>query len=401
LSRIYKAIGGESWSAVARRTTGNDVDADAIRRANPGMRAPLEAGATVQIPIGEEFDPSPSDDELQIVIDGQEIGTFDHFEIQIAIDAISKCSFVLPNEPETRKILRPLGAQRIVINAFGRRIFTGRCRTPIPNNTPESKTIDVECYSDPAVLERGTPQISNMPGEWKDAQLEQIADDLCRVHGISLRFESPTVARFKRVDIQPGQPVLGFLSDLATQRGLLIASDEFGGLVFRGGESVGTPVSFIEERPGIDVHIGINEDRYFSSVTGSVPSKSRRGRKGASFTVDNPYRTDVICDHHFDCQDIDEGELENAVKAAAGRMFAELVMASAEVATWKNDQGEIYWPGQTVWVKDEAEYVPDFVEFLVSMVTLKRSSEGMSAFLNLTLPGVYNGEIPEVLPWQQ
>jgi hypothetical protein len=77
------------------------------------------------------------------------------------------------------------------------------------------------------------------------------------------------------------------------------------------------------------------------------------------------------------------------------------VMGSAEVATWKNDQDEIYWPGQTVWVKDEAEYVPDFVEFLISMVTLKRSSEGMSSFLNLTLPGVYNGEIPEVLPWQQ
>ena len=212
------------------------------------------------------------------------------------------------------------------------------------------------------------------------------------------------MARFKRVDIQPGQPILGFLAGLATQRGLIISDDEQGRLVFRGNEAVGTPVSFLEERQGCALSFAVNESRIFRSVTGTVPAKTRKKKLGARFTVENPHWSQggVIRDHHFDCPDIEEGELEYAVEAAAGRMFAEVLGGTAELATWKNDQGDLYWPGQTVWAQKEDEYVPVDTEFLIAMTNFRRSSsDGVTAGLNLVLPGVYNGEIPEELPWQQ
>ena len=159
MSRTYKAQGGETWGTVARRATGNDADAAAIRNANPGLQAPLAAGNIVQIPVDKAVPGAIGDAEFRILIENQKIEAFDNFELQVAIDAISKCRFTIPNTPEMRKLLVPLGAQRIVVDAGGRRIFTGRCATPAPNN----RMLDVSCYSDPAVLELGTPSIQAFP----------------------------------------------------------------------------------------------------------------------------------------------------------------------------------------------------------------------------------------------
>ena len=104
--------------------------------------------------------------------------------------------------------------------------------------------------------------------------------------------------------------------------------------------------------------------------------------------------------YSFDAKDIDKGELEKATHSVAGRMFAELVSCNAEVATWKNDLGKTYQPGQLVSLKSEEDYIPEPFEFLVAMVTLKRSAGIQLASLNLVLPGVYSGERPERLPWQ-
>jgi hypothetical protein len=121
LSGTYKSLGGESWSTIARQTTGNDLDAAAIRRANPSLREPLPAGETIQVPMMASPQESIGEGELDIVVDGQTIGTFDGFEIAFCIDAISKCSFVVPNEAETRRIFTPLGSQRITIDHLGQR----------------------------------------------------------------------------------------------------------------------------------------------------------------------------------------------------------------------------------------------------------------------------------------
>jgi hypothetical protein len=48
----------------------------------------------------------------------------------------------------------------------------------------------------------------------------------------------------------------------------------------------------------------------------------------------------------------------------------------------------------------EEDFIPKPYEFLVADVSLKQSSQAQTASLRLTLPGVYSGEIPEVMPWQ-
>lgn len=402
LSGTYRAQGGETWSDVARRTTGNDLDANAIKRANPALQEPLEERFLVQIPMGD-FQPSNiGQGDLVIQVDGYTLGTLDDFEMVLAIDAISKCSFMVPNEPDTRALFLPLQSQRITVDHLGERLFTGRCASPQPQNTPNQKTLSIEAYSDPGILELCSPSIEKFPLEWKNSLLEQIAEDLCDEHGIAVQFETPTSSRFKRVDITPGQNILGFLSDLASQRGLILMSEASGTMLIHTGSSDGPVVSFLQngKHPTENIDLTINEDKYFSSVTGIVPPKSKRGKIGAKYTVQNQHATSVVRSYTFECRDIDKGELETAVRSTAGRMFAEVVSCSVDVATWKNDSGSVYKPGQLVSLQSADDFIPDPFSFLVTMVTLRKSAGNQSASLNLSLPGVYSGELPIRLPWQ-
>lgn len=387
---------------MARHTTGNDIDASEIKRANPSVRSPIPAGTIIQIPMSVSTPDVVDPGDLVIRIDGLRIGTFGDFELAMSIDAVSKCAFTVPNEPETRAIFVPLRSQRITIDHFGERLFTGRCESPRLNNEPSLKILEISCYSTPGVLERSTPSIEKFPLEWKHALLEQITNDLCLEHGISVNYETPTTARFKRVDIDPGRGTLEFISELAGQRGVLVSDNSNGELLLHRGRSSGEVVSYLEKgkHPTESVTVTIDESRYYSSVTGIVPAKSRRGKIGAKFTVKNPHATDIVRAFTFDAKDIDKGELEHATNSVAGRMFAEIVSCIAEVCTWNNDRGEVYRPGQLVALSSDEDFIGEPYKFQISMVTLKRAAGIQTAFLNLSLPGVYSGEIPEKLPWQ-
>lgn len=407
MSGTFRADGGESWNLIARKATGNDLEADKIRRANPGVLEPIQAGTLLQIPI-DDVSPvealAPGD--TKIVVGGQSIGTWDDFELGRSIDAIGKAGFTVPNEPETRAIFVPMGAAPVVISA-GPTLLTGRCESPVTANAPDVKTLNISAYSTPGILERSHPPIKAFPLEWENANLLQISNALCLYHGVNCEFQTDPGPVFKRVDIQPGGPVLDFLADLSGQRGSVISSSPYGSMIFWEGVKTGNPVSDIEKgQPGvIDVRMEIDESKYYSSVTGTIPARTKRkGTKdngpGVSFTVKNPLATDQVRPFIAEFSDIDEGELETAVNALAGRIFSKVVSVEVDLAGWLNGKGQIYEPNTTIRVKSPEDYIKNSYEFLIADVALSQNAGSRACSLRLALPGAYSGDIPEVMPWQ-
>lgn len=408
LSGTYRANGGETWNLIARMTSGNDLDADKVRRANPGVMEPIAAGTLLQIPTEDLTAPStvepPSD--TKIIVNGALLGQWDGFELARSIDAIGKASWTVPNETETRALFRPMSAPNVVISA-GPVLLTGRCENPETDNAPDRKTLTVSAYSSPGILERCPPPIDAFPLEWTDSNLVTIANDLCLYHGVYCDFQADSGPLFKRVDIQPGGPVLDFLADLARQRGPVVSSSPHGTLLVWTGVQPGNPVSELEKgQPAVvSVKTTIDESRYYSSVTGTLPPRTkRRGRKdkgpGVKYTVDNPHATDQVRPFIAEFQDIDEGELGTAVEALAGRMFSAIVSVDVELSTWLNDQGQIYEPNTTLKLKSPEDFIETSYEFVIADVTLRQSANGgRTAALRCTIPGAYTGDIPEAMPW--
>lgn len=378
------------------------MGADAIRRANPGISAPLKSGVTVQIPDTVSSS-SDSGGNPSITVRGLDIGTFDDFEIAMSSDAISKASFVVPNEKETRDIFVPLYYPMTTISANKKRLATGRCGSPGIDNSGDMKTLAIPFFGLPGILEHSGPPIDSFPLEYKDQSLQQIASDLCWKHGIETQFPDGAGARFKRLDFQPGQSTLGFLSDLAKQRSLVISDDENGALLFHVGASAGNPVGSYSKGsfPCIGVSVDFNDDQYYSSVTGYTSGRTSSDYKGKGYSIKNNYMTDVIRPYVERFEKVEPGELATAVNSIAGRMFSGVVSVTIELATWFDDSGDAFGPRKTIMIQSEEDYIPEPFEFEIATAVLAKKNDAMTATLNCVLPGVFSGEIPERMPWQR
>lgn len=212
MSGTYRARGGELWADVARSTTGNDLDAAEIARANPGIIPPLAAGILLQIPVAPQIPLVAGDGLVSIRVGGMKLETYDDFALAVMADAIVKGGFTVPNEPEMRALFRPLAAPEITIDLMGNRLLTGRAASPIAANQADRRTLSINCYSKAGILEEVSPPLSAFPLEYLNANLLAIAPDLCRYHGVPVSFRGPTGGLFERVDISPGEGTLGFLS---------------------------------------------------------------------------------------------------------------------------------------------------------------------------------------------
>ncbi len=68
-------------------------------------------------------------------------------------------------------------------------------------------------------------------GQWQNAGLIKIANDLCLPYGVNVRAEAPVGKPFEKYAIQDGETVFEALDRAARQRGVLLMSDGNGGLV--------------------------------------------------------------------------------------------------------------------------------------------------------------------------
>jgi hypothetical protein len=399
LSGTFKTSGGETWSIVAMQATGSDLAADDIRRANPQASEPLKPGLTLKIPIDARASSSQYPKDLEIKVWGEKIATFDDFELQSAIDAIQKGAFCVPNEQIFRDMFIPFSTPSITVSANYELLLTGRCYSPIVSD----KNLNIQFYSEPAILETSGPPIEAFPLEFKKQNLQQIAAELCWKHGIEVEFDDDAGGWFKEVSIEPGSNTLEFLADLARQRGFVIKDTPEGRLLFHSGSTSGGPVSNLEAgfHPLESVNPSFEESQYYNSVTGYIPHKSGRGYTGVGITVDNPYKTDVVRALCQEFPDIDKGELEASTQSLAGRMFAGAVRYDIELSTWTDDNGNLYKPRTRLKLKSPEHFIVKPYEFTVASVALRRSSSGGTvSSLSLVLPGVYSGQIPEAMPWQ-
>lgn len=385
-------------------TTGTDGNSDRIRKANSKYKEPIPAGAVIQIPGDPKAKGSSYPGELEIKVWGERIEIFDSFSISSGIDAVQKGTFTVPNTQEFRDIFVPLSTPEIDISYNFEKILTGRCSSPKPNNTDSSQDLTVEFWSLPAILENSGPPITSFPLEYKKMNLIQIASDLCWAQSIVVNLEGDSGPTFKRVSIEPGSSSIGFIADLAKQRGFVLSSNQNGEMVIRKGAETGSPVMVLEKgvHPCESASVDIDESQYYSDVTGYVPRKSRPGyRHGEGFTVQNPYMTDVCRPFLMEMNDIEAGELEAATMALAGRMFAAVMSVSVELSTWTDSNGDTIKENTTVMLKSPGDFIYDFYEFLISDVTLAKTNDSRTASLKLVLPGVYSGKIPEGMPWQR
>ena len=131
-------------------------------------------------------------------------------------------------------------------------------------------------------------------------------------------------------------------------------------------------------------------------------TKTEDEADAGSYTYENSFliRAGVFRPLSVVLDDVDAAGVEEAVKAEAGRMFANCVSYQLTVVGHRDAQGALYRKGMCVSVFSPGAMIYRDTKFQVYKCELIRSdTEGLQAVMQLILPGSLDGKLPEVLPW--
>lgn len=412
----YETLPSDTFESIARKFYGTEQLAPFIRSANPGLAEALVAaspfptlppGVIIFVPeeTPPEFPTTPTvdPDEVAILLDGKRFRYWTSVTVSTLLDGIGSLEFIAPFDPDSaahREAFRPFSYKPVQLTIGGQIIFKGTLVGVTPSTGPGERTVTVGAYAIPGVLNDCTASASIYPVEFNDVNLQGIASTLAAAFGMAVTFAAPPGATFERVAIGPGQRVFPFLTGLAKQRNLVIASGANGDLVFQKSISGGSPVAQLSDAlpPVISVSADFQQQQYYSSITGIEPVFV--GLEGSQITVKNSRLLDAFRPFTFAVTDADSADVKAAVDAKMGRMFGGMASYSVEVTGWRDASGAL-WAANTIielFAPGAMIYSPS--NFIIREVSFRRTPTAKSARLTLVLPGSYDGTIPGSLPWE-
>jgi len=368
--------------------------------------------------------------EVFLEINGQAWEYWSNVTLVEQVDGIARVSFTSVFEPERkefREVFRPYSYPEIVMHLGGEVRFVGTGMAITPQVSPDQVTVTVDAYAKCGVLNDVTMLESQLPTEFKNLTLEQIAKQVCEPFGVNVVFGQPQVVvldldsggsyldidalgrtdpgtPFEKVQLKPGKKILPFLIDLAKQRGLIIRSTPDGDLLFTvANTDTNDVIATLEEnRPVVKVTPNFETQEYYSSLTGIA--KTKGGATGSRFSVENPKLADnfdVNRPYVYELNDTDPADVPVAVEARMGRMFADAISYDIDVATTE-DQSTTYWtPDRYITLLAPKAMVYRKSPLLIRENELRFTPTRSDATLRTILPGALSGELPELFPWEE
>lgn len=413
MSSSYTIVTGDTFETISRKVYGVENHADLIRDANPGLADPLPLNFVIVIPDNpndpkdrNRFLGAASPDELVLEINNERYRFWEKISITRSIDAIDQISVTAPFEPDNdlfRQSFVPFSYNPVRMGVGDEPVFTGTMVAVKPSMTTDKRIVTASCYSLPGVLADCTASSNSWPLEFaQGTTLRTIVERLCRPFGIGVDFfDVPDFTLSKSVSLNVGKKVLEFIVDLARQFDLVVASSPDGNLLFRrSNQDIFPQAEFVEgERPLINVVPNFNEQNYYSHITGLQPEFI--GIPGARYTRANPHLRGVSRPFTFGIPDSDGGDIKTTVDGKMGRMFANAISYNVTIPTWRNPRGVLWGPNTFVALDYPSAMIYGRYEFLIRKVVFEAEGNSRVANLELVLPGVFNGRLPERLPWQE
>jgi len=404
----YTVREGDSLSRISSIHYGSADFAERIRTANPQASGGLTPGMVLTIPDVNEV-PALSTprgiagglNEVAVTVAGKRFRFWSTMQLSRAVDSVSTFSLTAPFEPDNaafRDVFLPLQFQSVAISIGGAPVFEGVIVPVSPAVTAADRTITVGGYSRAGVLQDCVVPAASSLFEFDEMNLQNITRSVIEPFGLSVTFDTPAGATVKRIGIGAQTRVWAFLVSVAHQKNMIIGDDAAGMPVFRQ-SAAGTPVADLEvgRSPLRSVSANLKPQRYFSSVT--AQAESDFGLDGAHHTIENPHLRGVLRPLTFSAGDTEPGALEIAARAKIGRMFANAIGYTVDVAGWRDPAGNLWEPGASVRLFAPDAMVYANTEFQIRRATATRDAAEDTTTLDLVLPGAFSGEIPERLPW--
>lgn len=247
-------------------------------------------------------------------------------------------------------------------------------------------------YSYPGVLEDCQIPTSLYPLQSDGLTLKQIVDKLIAPFGLTYVIDSSVSSRMNEVFIKTTanekQSVKGYLSELASQKNIVISHNEKGQIVFTEAKTKRNPViNFDGGIPFDTMSLTFNGQPMHSHIT-VIREAGKDGGNAGESTIRNPYvpfvyRPKTIIQSSGD--DIDTS------KAARTALSDELKSLKLTITVDRWDiNGKIIKPNNIINVKNKNLYLFNDSKWFIESVKLTGDNQKKTAVLTCVLPEVYN-----------
>jgi prophage tail gpP-like protein len=426
MSKVHKVKQGDTLGSIAVQHLGSSAKWTKIVGANPQLSNRKKAvdgspiihpGDTLIIPQDEtEAKPasnqttktvplSDAEQDVSIKVDGKKYTGFTGYELVLAYDTFDTFSFSAPYSAAMKELtaaIVPFAFKSVEVFYEDELAFKGTLLTPDPELVDNASEITLQGYPLCGVLNDCMIPPTKYPLECQGLTIKAIAEAACDPYSIPVVFDGEVGPEFTEVSIEPTEKIFDFLSKLAKQRNLLITNNEKGQLVFFNPKEEKAFASFTEGKlPLISVKPKFAAQDFYSHITGF--SKTDAEYPSYAYTYENAYLINkgIIRHHSVTIDDAEtSSDLENAVKAYAGRMFADTVSYELECEQHYNTDGQRFKKGMAVCVKAPSAMINKETTFAARSVKLARTTEGKTTSMTLVLPGSYTGLLPEAFPWE-
>lgn len=334
---------------------------------------------------------------------GARFGAWSDVELVFGLDSYSAVSLSGPfdhERAEVRKAFQPLTFPKVTVTIGDELVLTGRVKDVQPSVDAGASIVAVTVYSLAYDLQEVCAPVDSWPLEFSGFDLRQIADRLVAPSvGCSAAFDGAPGAVFQKIRLEPDATIHGFLVDLALQRGYVLSDLPNGDLFFQSEAPTGAPVARLKGAPLGKVSATFQPSTWFAKITGRAAQKA--GAAGSQFTQFNLlYRAENPRAVTITVGDTESADVPGAVNAARGRMTANVVAYTVDdLPGWRDPQGNIWAPNRTITLVAPEAMIYKETELLIRSVRFKQTAEIETASLELVLPGVFGGVIPQELPW--
>ena len=326
---------------------------------------------------------------------------FNNFSLDLRHDSCASTFqfdyFFDPNNPEHKELSCVAHYHECTIEHNGELLVTGFVTSQGFENTPTKKLASVGGYAKPGVLDDCEIPTSLYPLQSDGLSLKEIAQKLIKPFKIDMVIDDSVADKMNKVfdtsDASDTQSVKSYLTDLATQKNIIISHNEKGQLLFTESKDNMKPLIDFDctkgSIPGTSFRLQFDGQKMHSHIT---LQKQSGGGNAGEHTIKNPY---VFTVFRPTVKTQSSGDDNDTELAARRELANELRGLTLTITTdrWEVD-GKILKPNNTITIINPEIYLFKKTTFFIESINFVGDNTKTTATLNCVLPEVYTKKYP-------
>jgi prophage tail gpP-like protein len=339
-------------------------------------------------------------------IRNRKVEHFEAFTLSMRYDSVASAfslsAYFNPANNEHKEMFCIGHYHKCTIEHNGELLLTGYLLSEDLTSSSKAESIQVAGYSLPGVIEDCQLPYFNAGGSLQNNNLtlREIATKYLSKFGLNMIVDNSVAEAMNRpysqTTLKDTQTIKAYLTELASQRNVIISHDANGNVLFTKAKTEQNPIlAYGEGTPFTKMSLKFNGQGMHSHITVVKQADSDGGGNAGEHTLQNPYVPYVYRPKVVEQDSGDDVETEQAAKNILASELKNLRLM-IETDRWEIGGGVIK-PNNIITVINPDIYLYKKTRWFIEGVDFVGDSKKLTATLTCVLPEVYSGAKPHYI----